>query len=307
MCNRIFILLLLAMLPQVGSCQSKTDELLVGSFNVRFLDDNRPDYDFKFGGQPWPVRRPAVKAFFEKNPIDIMGLQEVRRAQAADLEEDLGDEWFIYCPGRYSGGKMVRTSDEAVGLMYRKSRFNLLGYGRFWLSDSTEVAGSKRLGQSSPIVTSWVHLEEKARPGKDLWFFSAHISWSVAANPELPDQEVETLLSEMERLTGISRTEFRSCATPVFLVGDLNNTAEESSIRTLGSFFNDARTSSPVSESTGKQTFNCYGNEGKAAIIDYIFFGTGKAVEYIVDDSKNYDPEVKFISDHYPLLFRLSY
>ena len=119
MCNRIFILLLLAMLPQVCSCQSKTDELLVGSFNVRFLDDNRPDYDFKFGGQPWPVRRPAVKAFFEKNPIDIMGLQEVRRAQAADLEEDLGDEWFIYCPGRYSGGKMVRPSDEAVGLMYR--------------------------------------------------------------------------------------------------------------------------------------------------------------------------------------------
>ena len=111
----------------------------------------------------------------------------------------------------------------------------------------------------------------------------------------------------MERLTGISRTEFRSCATPVFLVGDLNNTAEESSIRTLGSFFNDARTSSPVSESTGKQTFNCYGNEGKAAIIDYIFFGTGKAEEYIVDDSKSYDPEVKFISDHYPLLLRLSY
>ena len=186
---------------------------------TRYLDDNRPEYDYKFGGQPWPVRRPAVKAFFEQKRPDIVGLQEVRRAQIADLEEDLGAEWFIYCPGRLSGGKMVRTSDESVGVMYRKDRFNMLGHGCFWLSESPGDTASTRLGQNSPIITSWLHLEEKSQPGRDIWFFSAHISWSVAANPELPDQEVETLLAKMEKLTGIKRAGFKSAS--IFLVGDM--------------------------------------------------------------------------------------
>ena len=305
--RKIFdILFLLALIPQPGFGQPKDHEIVVGSFNVRFLDDNRPDYDFKFGGQPWRIRRPAVKAFFGQNPIDIVGLQEVRRTQAADLEEDLGEDWFIYCPGRLSGGKMVRTSDESVGVMYRKSRFNLLGHGCFWLSDSTNVVGSKRLGQASPIITSWLHLEQKNNPGKDLWFFSAHISWAVEANPQLPDQEVETLLTEMERLTGMKREAFKTSSTPVFLVGDLNNTEKESSIQTLRKWLDDARLTCPETASTHKNTFNCYGKEQKASIIDYIFYGSAKPQEYLVDDSSDYAPDVKLISDHYPILSKLS-
>ena len=302
--NKVFSLIVsLALLPLLCFGQTGEDGIVVGTFNVRFLDDNRPEYDYRFGGQPWPVRRPAVKAFFEQKCPDILGLQEVRRAQAADLEEDFGAEWFIYCPGRLSGGRMVRTSDESVGVMYRKARFNMLGYGCFWLSESPSDTASTRLGQSSPIITSWLRLEEKTRPGKDIWFFSAHISWSVDANPQLPDQEVETLLSQIEQLTGIKREGFKTAR--IFLVGDLNNSPEKSAIQTLSGWFNDARLTSPESESTGKSTFNCYGKESKAAIIDYVFFGAGKPLEYLVDDA-SYNPDVPLISDHYPVLFRLS-
>ena len=259
-------------MPMAGRAQGgAADELLVGSFNVRFLDDNRPEYDYKFGGQPWMVRRSAVKAFFEQNSIDVIGLQEVRRTQVANLEEDFGEEWFIYCPGRLSGGKMVRTSDESVGVMFRRSRFNLLGHGCFWLSESPGDTASVRTGQKSPIITSWLHLEDKS--GKRLWFFSAHISWSVAENPALPDQEVETLLTEMERLTGLKREQFKR--SPVFLVGDLNNSPEESAIKTLSGWFNDARLTCPETESRSRKTFNSWGKEKSAGIIDYIFYGAG--------------------------------
>lgn len=282
------------------------DELTVVSFNVRFLDKYRPDYDYKFGGQPWPVRRPAVKAFFEQNSPDVAGLQEVRGMQFDDLVEDLGEDWFIYCPGRFSGGEMVRSSDEAVGVMYKTSRFNLLSHGHFWLSDTPDETASKLTGQSNPIIVSWLNLEEKARPGKKLWFFSAHISWSVEENPKLPDQEVEILLSRMESLTGIKREDFKSAATPVILVGDLNNTPEEPAIRTLEGWFNDARLTCPETESTSMNTFNSYGKDNKASIIDFIFYGTGSPKEYTVDKA-SYNPEVKFISDHYPIIFKLSY
>lgn len=298
--KRVLILSFLVSLIPLSGYSQAADDLLVGTFNVRFLDDNRPDYDYKFGGQPWMVRRSAVKAFFEQNPLDIVGLQEVRRTQAANLEEDFGEEWFIYCPGRLSGGKMVRTSDESAGVMFRKDRFNLLGHGCFWLSETPGDTASVRTGQKSPIITSWLHLEDKS--GKKLWFFSAHISWAVDENPALPDQEVETLLSEMERLTGFNRSEFKDA--PLFLVGDLNNTPEKSAIRTLAGWFNDARLTCPETESTSRKTFNSWGKEKTAGIIDYIFYGKGKAEEYRVDNTA-YDPEVTYISDHYPVRMRI--
>ena len=302
MIKRVFILLFFLLPGQlVNLARANADTLTVASFNIRFLDDNRPDYDYKFGGQPWSVRRPAVKAFFQQNDIDIVGLSEVRRTQAAQLEEDLGDEWFIYCPGRLSGGKMVRTSDESTGVMYRKSRFKLLGHGCFWLSETPADTASLRKGQRSPIITAWLHLEDRNKG--DLWFFSAHISWSVQENPELPDQEVETLLSEMEKLTGLNRADFKTA--PVFLVGDLNNSPEESAIKTLKGYFRDARTSCPETESTDRKTFHSWGKEKGSGIIDFIFYGAGKPLEYVVDNAK-YTPEVKFISDHYPLIFRLA-
>ena len=303
--KRFFIVPLFLFILFAGGCSSGR-ELTVASFNVRFLDDNRPDYDYRFGGQPWPVRRPAVKAFFEQNKLDIVGLQEVRRAQVADLEDDLGKEWFIYCPGRFSGGKMVRTSDESVGVMYRKSRFEMLNHGRFWLSDNPDEPSSLHQGQKNPILVSWLHLKEKSRPEKTLWFFSAHISWAVKENPRLPDEEVEILLSRMEKITGLKREEFKSSPVPVFLVGDLNNTAEKSAIRTLEGLFRDARTTCPETASTNIKTFNSYGKEKSADIIDFIFYGAGEPKAYIVDD-KVYYPGVKYISDHYPVLFRLRY
>lgn len=297
----IVIVFLFLLGPLANLARADVDSLTLASFNIRFLDDNRPDYDYKFGGQPWGVRRPGVKAFFQQNDIDVAGLQEVRRTQAADLEEDLGDEWFIYCPGRLSGGRMVRTSDESTGLMYRKDRFKLLSHGCFWLSENPADTASRRMGQSNPTITSWLHLEDLK--GRELWFFSAHISWSVKENPELPDQEVETLLGEIEKLTGRHRSDFKT--SPIFLVGDLNNAPEESAIKTLKESFRDSRSCCPLTESTDRKTFNNWGKEKGSGIIDYIFYGSGKPLEYIVDTS-SYCPEVKFISDHYPVIFRLS-
>ncbi|MCR5325713.1 MAG: hypothetical protein K6E37_03065 [Bacteroidales bacterium] len=73
--NKILsFLFALAMLPQLCFGQQGGDGITVGTFNVRFLDDNRPEYDYKFGGQPWPVRRPAVKAFFEQKCPETAGI-----------------------------------------------------------------------------------------------------------------------------------------------------------------------------------------------------------------------------------------
>lgn len=71
--------------------------------------------------------------------------------------------------------------------------------------------------------------------------------------------------------------------------------------------FNDARTDCPESASTYRCTYNAFGNESNQSIIDYIFYGAGNPKEYIVDNSTNYAPDVYYISDHYPVIFKLSY
>ena len=284
---------------------NEEDELLACSFNIRFFDTNRPNYDYESGGQPWTVRRPAVKAFFKQNKPDVVALQEVRYTQFDELNEDLGDEYFIYCPGRLSGGKMTKTSDESVGVMYLKERFNMLDYGCFWLSESPNEVGSKRLGQDSPMIVSWLKLEEKTKPGKELWFFSLHISWSVSVNRALPDQETETLLSQAEYLTDIPRGQFKT--SPIIMCGDLNNDETKSAIKTFRTYFNDARKTCPESSSTYRYTYNAYGDEKGQKIIDFFFYGKGTPLEYIVDNTTNYAPGVFYISDHYPLLFKLTY
>ncbi|MBP5721727.1 MAG: hypothetical protein J6W82_11800 [Bacteroidales bacterium] len=111
--NKVFSLIVsLALLPLLCFGQTGEDGIVVGTFNVRFLDDNRPEYDYRFGGQPWPVRRPAVKAFFEQKCPDILGLQEVRRAQAADLEEDFGQNGSSIAPdgSAAAGWSVPRTN-----------------------------------------------------------------------------------------------------------------------------------------------------------------------------------------------------
>lgn len=281
------------------------NELTACSFNIRFFDTNRPDYDYQSGGQPWTVRRPAVKEFFKQNKPDVVALQEVRYTQFDDLNEDVGDDYFIYCPGRVSGGKMTKTSDESVGVMYLKERFNLLDHGCFWLSESPNEVASKRLGQESPMIISWLQLEEKAIPGKVLWFFSLHVSWAVSVNRDLPDQEIETLLSQAEYLTDIPRADFKT--SPIIMCGDLNNDETKSAIKTLRNYFYDARLTCPESASTYRYTYNAYGDEKGQKIIDFFFYGSGIPKEYIVDNTTDYAPGVFFISDHYPLLFKLAY
>lgn len=286
---------------------AEEDALTVLSFNIRFLDDNRPDYDYESGGQPWAVRRPAVKAFFYQNMPDVVGLCEVRRTQYSNLVEDFGEEWFIYCPGRISGGNMTKTSDESVGLMFRKTRFKELDHGCFWLSNSPNEIASKLTGQDYPMIVSWMHIEEKARPGKDMWFFSAHISWPISENLSLPDQEVEILLKQIEYLTDIDREDFKTSSTPVFVVGDLNNAPGASAINTLGGLFYDARLTCPETSSTYRKTYNAYGDDKGQKILDYIFYTAGSPKEYIVDNSTDYAEGVFYISDHYPVLFKLTY
>ena len=100
----------------------------VGSYNIRLSGvDGSADR-----GTPnaWKERKEDLVDLIWKLDLDVFGLQEVCPDQAAFLREKLSSYGFI---GEHRGAD--RVSDEASPVCYRKSRFDVVDKGTFWLSE----------------------------------------------------------------------------------------------------------------------------------------------------------------------------
>ena len=121
---------MLAGLLGLVSMQARaTDPLSVMSFNIRLpAESDGVDY--------WETRKPlAVRMLREQQP-DVIGLQELVKAQADYLARELPQyAWF----GR---GREADGGGEHMGVFYRKDRLTVIESGDFWLSDTPDVAGS---------------------------------------------------------------------------------------------------------------------------------------------------------------------
>ena len=86
---------------------------------------------------------------------DVIGLQEVVAAQLADIRSGTENHQW-YGVGRDDG----ELKGEATPIGWRKSRFELLGKGTFWLSPMPETVGSKGWDAALPRIASWVRLRD---------------------------------------------------------------------------------------------------------------------------------------------------
>ena len=269
----------------------------VCSFNIRYANnkDKYPDGS----SAAWVDRREAVKRFMDSVKPDIVGLQEVRKAQSEDFYTFFGDAYGYYDVGRDSetGASVAEANCEGVGILYRKDRFELVRKGFFWLDANPDARPAqntdKRYGEwrsACRRVTVYTVLKDKKHGGSTLCFYSTHF--------DHVSEEAMRLSSALmaQKMKEISR------ADVVVAVGDLNTTLEAGLMEALQDDFLYARTEAPGADLyTG--TFNGFGHANK--LIDHIFYqGAVAPVKYWVDKT-GYG--VPFLSDHYPLLFRFDY
>lgn len=134
----------------------------VMSYNIRY--GNAAD-----GVNVWDNRKDflaeTVKAF---NP-DLLGTQETLARQRDDLAARL-DGYAVYSAGRDDG----REAGEMMAVFYRKSRFEMLDGGHFWLSETPDVAGSKSWDSSLPRMVTWLKLRDRMDPDVPIAFFNTH-------------------------------------------------------------------------------------------------------------------------------------
>ena len=309
---RKITVLALAFLALAGCCAKKTECIKAASFNVRFA----PTED----SSSWPVRKAACFDLVRYHDFDVFGIQEAFKHQ---LEFLAGDDYAYVGVGRDDGAE----AGEFSPVLYKKSRFDLVKGGTFWLSQTPEKP-SKGWDAACFRVCSWAILRDKTTK-REFVFMNTHLDH----RGDVSRQKSVALLMEKAKTIAEGR--------PFVITGDfnLNNSDKRMAPLFKGLGVNDAKYASLAKPYGPNCTFHEYTgtyadeNLGKPATgatpnasrspeydgnIDHIFVSQNITVRKfgVITDRISYLPQgmkrvgdspkegenfVAYPSDHFPI------
>lgn len=222
-------------------------------------------------------RTPYIKEAIKRESPDIIGFQEVRPHMQLWLRETFPEYYVVGC------GRGANYKDESNPVLFKKDKFDFLGYDVFWLSPTPFVPGSRYEIQSwCPRICVVVTLNpvDGVQPFR---IYNTHLDHE---SDEARKQGIRAILERMGE-------DDKHNEYPCFLMGDLNAEPDSDTIR----FINECQTKKFTELTADLQnTFHYYGRTQEK--IDYIFSsGNVKCIESgIWDDYHN----GVYLSDHYP-------
>ena len=200
---KIFSVLILGMImvfsfskPSSGQGKKDTPFNLI-TYNIRM---NTPDD----GVNAWPLRKEKVAGLLKFHQADIFNVQEALPEQMDDLVALFPDFDHVGV-GRDDG---VRKG-EHMGVFYKKSRFEKLTDGMFWLSQTPDKPGFGWDAVCNRTVT-WIKLKDKITK-KVFYVFDTHF-----------DHRGNKAREESSKLILKSIKEINKENLPLILTGDLN-------------------------------------------------------------------------------------
>jgi endonuclease/exonuclease/phosphatase family metal-dependent hydrolase len=179
---------------------ARGDALHVMSYNLRFASDTGP--------HSWPLRRPVLAELLRREQPTVLGTQEGLHDQLADVSHDLPGYYDRIGEGREGGDR-----GEYVAVFFDTRRLEPLASGRFWLSDTPDVPGSKSWGNTTTRMTTWVRFHDR-HTGAEFVVLNTHLD-NISENARLRGAE-------------LIRDRIRAfpAGLPVILTGDFNTAAE---------------------------------------------------------------------------------
>lgn len=183
----------------ITRAQAKEPAVRVMSYNIRYSAGDRKSPD-----NNWEGRKDDLAKIIENENPDVIGFQEVLPDQRKWLEVRFPDYTFVG-DGRNSN----RKSGESSPVAFRKSRFDMVKMGTFWLSETPDKPGSKGWDAALPRVCSYAVLKD-VKTRKKFSFANCH------TDHRGEEARIKGMLLIIERMK-----EFGNGA-PVVLVGDHN-------------------------------------------------------------------------------------
>ena len=202
-------LLLFALI--VASLHLSAQEMLVGSYNIRYKNKND-----SINGEVWTKRCQVICDQLNFMSPDIFGTQEVLYSQLCDFKKGLDGYDYIGI-GRDDG---IRGGEHEA-IFYKTDKLQLLDHGDFWLSETPDKPG---LGWDAVCIRicTWGKFAIKDKEqrhglfnrrkttGKVIYFFNLHMDHvGVVARREAAKLVVQSVREIAQ-------------GAPVFITGDFN-------------------------------------------------------------------------------------
>ena len=237
------IIILLMVLMSVSSCRSQSFKAM--TYNIRL--DIASD-----GENAWTHRKDFLSSQVLFFSPDILGVQEARPNQMADLKEALKAYSYIGI-GRDGGG-----NGEFSAIFYNTKKFKVEKENTFWLSETPEIV-SKGWDAAYPRICTY-GLFTDLKTSKKIWIFNTHLDH----------------VGEQAQLNGIKQIQQKMAEVntknyPVILMGDFNVEPNSLLIKNLSDSMLNTETVAKLTFGPNG-TFNGFKfNEPVTRKIDYIF------------------------------------
>jgi endonuclease/exonuclease/phosphatase family metal-dependent hydrolase len=258
-----------------GKNKNENQSFILMTYNIRM---NTPDD----GVNAWPLRKDKVIGLLKFHQADLFGIQEALPEQVNDLEAGFPDFDHVGV-GRDDG----ISKGEHMCIFYRKSRFEKLADGNFWLSPTPEKPG---LGWDAACnrTCTWIKLKDKVT-GKVFFHFNTHL-----------DHRGATARLEGAKLILQKMGDLNQLNLPVILTGDFNSVKSGDPIQTIMKVLADSREKSETTPYGPEGTSGGFDVKLMPGIIDYIFINDQVKVSrhgFLTDSWGLFYP-----SDHLPVL-----
>jgi endonuclease/exonuclease/phosphatase family metal-dependent hydrolase len=248
------------------------------TFNIRYGTAND-------GPHSWPFRRAHVIDVIRDHAPHVLGVQEALRGQLDELRTALPLHREIGV-GRDDG----RTAGEYSALFVDRARFDVIGHGTFWFSDTPHTPGSMTWGNRIPRICTWARLVDRSTLDT-LRIYNLH--WDHESQPSR-EKAASQLLARL--------ASDGSATDRVLVLGDFNadegNPAYQSLVTDQGMALRDAfRALHPGAGVVG--TFNAFRGDSTGGMIDHVLAGPGWRVLAAGIDRRQYG--ALWPSDHFPV------
>lgn len=177
----------------------QSSDIRVMSFNIRYGTAND-------GENHWEKRREFLVETIKAYDPDLLGTQETLGFQR-DFIADRLPGYEKLGVGRDDGAER----GEMTALFFRRSRFEKLDGGHFWLSEKPDQPGSKSWDTSLTRMATWVKLRDRQKPTA---------SPIVFINTHFDHRGTQARLESARMLR--ARAEELSKSNRVILTGDFN-------------------------------------------------------------------------------------
>ena len=246
---------------------------------------------WSFDGKDSETRVTGIANTIRDNEIDSIGLQEATPYWMEALNNELKDEYSYVGVGSNTAKDCIGNTDnedEFTAIFYLKSKFNVVDWGYFWLSETPQTP-SYGWGSAYRRICTWVILENK-HTNTQYVHINTHFD---NASSEARRNSIGMILDKVK--------EFKDL--PVVFTGDLNFIEISRGYKDItADVLKDTKVL--AKDTMDSQTYHgADPNAYKGYVLDYILINDGfTALKYKVV-KKRYNN--RYISDHHAVVTKL--